>query len=95
LDPSRFAVQLARHRQPTAQATNDGPGVAISLDGDNGSASGKPNDDALTSSSTQQTTNVDVKQGQDVSTDVLPESDSLDYGKSKRWGVDLDKLKTQ
>jgi hypothetical protein len=38
---------------------------------------------------------VDVKQGQDVSTDVLPESDSLDYGKSKRWGVDLDKLKTQ
>jgi hypothetical protein len=48
---------------------------------------------AVTSNSTQQTTNADAAQGDDTPTDAPPELNAREHEKAKRWGVDLDELK--
>jgi hypothetical protein len=80
-------------KQPSPTASPFVTRELYGYDEQEGTTEGNSDVNAVTSNSTQQTTNADAAQGHGVPTDAPPELNALEREKSKRWGVDLDELK--
>jgi hypothetical protein len=89
--PSIFSSSVSP-QQPSATAS---PFVTQEIYDEEQEGTTEENSDvnAVTSNSTQQTTNADAAQGDGVPTDAPPELNAREHEKAKRWGVDLDELK--